>query len=121
MWYKRYGYKQPSRNGGIGCIGATLPVLVGIAIAFFATVLLHNLWFLLLIIPIAFAGFWIAERQSFGEGERIHQRRYTHHVREAYEHVMAGRKGDALESIRKIKIYGDLPADLAGYERRWQG
>ncbi|WP_193161680.1 hypothetical protein [Microbulbifer hainanensis] len=61
MWYKRYGYRQPSRNGGIGCIGATLPVVVGTLIGIFTTVFLHSEWFLLLIIPVSFAGFWILD------------------------------------------------------------
>jgi len=116
MWYKRYGYRHPS-GGGIGCIGAALPVLISLPIAVALVVLFRSGWPLLLVIPVSFLGFWIAEDRASHEGADIRQHRRQHHIDRARQQIAQGRNWRALESIRRARIYGPLPSDLAEFDK----
>ncbi|WP_226642277.1 hypothetical protein [Microbulbifer variabilis] len=112
MWYKRYGYKHPSGSGGIGCIGASLSVIVGFSLAFLISILLKNILFLWLGVPFTFIGFWVAEKSFADEGEKIRKRRFEYHIGKAKRYLQEGKKHKAEDSIKKAKIYGELPDEF---------
>ena len=121
MWYKRYGYKQPSSNNGIGCIGAAFSVFVAFSIAFGVTFLTGSDWFLWLGVPLTFFGFWVAENKFQNEGVLIRKRRFEYHVSKASRYIDMGKLGKAKESIRRAKIYGELPPALMEFDRNHGG
>lgn len=118
MWYKRYGYRHPSGNSGIGCIGASLSVIIGFTLAFLAALLAKNLLFLWLGVPLTFFGFWIAEKSFANEGQKIRKRRFDFHIAKANKYLKVGKNSKAEEAIRKARIYGELPEQLKEYGRR---
>lgn len=117
MWYKRYGYKHPSNHGdGIGCVAFLIVLIVSWSIPFLIAVLADSPWFLLLVIPLAIAGFECSIRYVQGEGARRKEKRQQHHIKKAVTYMDSGKKVKALESIRRAKIYGDIPPELQKYE-----
>ncbi|WP_160151714.1 hypothetical protein [Microbulbifer sp. ALW1] len=117
MWYKRYGYRQPSSNNGIGCIGAAFSVIAAFSIAFGVAFLTKNDWFIWLGVPITFVGFWIAENRFQNEGGLIRKQRFEYHVSKASRYIDSGKVAKAKESIRRAKIYGEIPQELKEFDR----
>ncbi len=117
MWYKRYGYKQPSGHDGLGCL--TVATISGgsFVISVCIALLVEVPWLLLLVFPLAVLGFEVANRYALGAGRRIRKKRYRFHIDQAKLAISEGDKAAALESIRRTKIYGKLPDELNKYEK----
>lgn len=118
MWYKRYGYKQPSRNSEIGFFGALVITLVAISVATSLVAIFDSYWFLLVVFPVGVGGLeWLTRREQ-KKPNMIREERLQLHINEARAHIEAGRDREALESIRRVRIYSEAPGDLNAYERK---
>ena len=120
MWYKRFGFKYPSSSyaGGMGCFSMIAVYVVSLSMAFLIAVILQNGWFFFTVIPISFFGFNLAEKYASDEGGRLRRKRFKHHLNLAQVHISTGSTAKALESLRKAKIYGELPTELQEFEHR---
>ena len=118
MWYKRYGYKQPTSNGReIGCLFVIGIPLISFIISFAIAVYYKNHWLLLIVVPLSIASFEVVDRYVNNERERFREARRKKHLRSAIENMDAGGVDKALASIRRAKIYGELPNELKTYEQ----
>ncbi|WP_139304846.1 hypothetical protein [Microbulbifer marinus] len=102
-------------------MGAALSVIVVFSAAFAVSLLLKNSWFLWLGVPITFVGFWIAENKFQNDGNLIKRRRFEYHVSKANRYIEAGKVSKAKESVRRAKIYGELPPELMEFDRNQGG
>ncbi|MDN3638623.1 hypothetical protein QWY82_07380 [Simiduia curdlanivorans] len=116
MWYKRYGYKQPSGSGAatIPYVGITLFLVI---ICIPIIVIFKTLLPLVVMIPVALAFFYIAEKVELSQGQEIQDQRRMHHLKNVTKNFFLGRKQETLESIRKAKIYGELPPQVKKIEK----
>jgi len=120
MWYKRFGFKYPDSSyaGGMGCFSMIFVYVASLSMAFFIAVFLQNGWLFFTVIPISFSGFYLAEKYASNEGDRLRRKRLKHHLDLAQVHISSGSTPKALESLRKAKIYGELPTELQEFEHR---
>ncbi len=120
MWYKRFGFKYPDSSyaGGMGCFSMIFVYAISLFMAFFIAVLMQNGWFFFTVIPISFTGFYLAEKYANDEGNRLRIKRFKYHLNLAQVHISSGATPEALDSLRKAKIYGELPKELQEFELR---
>lgn len=120
MWYKRYGYKQPKRIAvkGIGCISILCISLISFFISFCVAVPMQNAWLLIATIPLSIVGFEVFDRYASNKFLRLRKKRHKMHLERAYSSIELNSAADALEAIRRAKIYNDIPDDLKEYESK---
>jgi len=120
MWYKRFGFKYPDSSyaGGMGCFSMIFVYIVSLSIAILIAAFLQNGWLFFTVIPISFTGFYLAEKYANNEGSRLRRKRFEYHLNLAQVHISSGSTSEALESLRKAKMYGELPNELQEFELR---
>lgn len=118
MWYKRFGYKQPPSGGrGIGCFGIIFVSFLSFLPSVFLSAASGSPWFLLLSIPIAAIGFEFLDQRALNEPKRFRAARLKFHLASARRHIATGANHKAINSIRKAKIYGDIPSKLEEFSK----
>lgn len=76
-----------------------------------------NAWIVLAFIPLSIFFFELADQYALKEGVRIKERRKRFHLNKVDKYIDSGDVHEALEAIRKAKIYGALPQNILDFER----
>ncbi|WP_237060284.1 hypothetical protein [Microbulbifer sediminum] len=116
MWYKRYGFRHPTSNSGLGFFSGLAVTIIAMLVSLGLVDAFDSYWLLLAAVPVAIAGFELLSRRPGKERNVVREERYRYHIEQAYAGIEAGDNDAALESIRRIKIYGELPAELQAFE-----
>ena len=115
MGFRRYGgdleNKQLGGHGKLTWPAFTI-TLLGTYFAIKSASILIFIISVLLSLTVLFLGQYI---QGSGKN-RIRSKRREKHVKEALEYIELNEMEKAKESIRRVKIYGKLPASLETYE-----
>jgi len=62
----------------------------------------------------------IGGKLSGKDGNSFQDKRMAKHLADAQKHINSKQTDDALESLRKAKIYGNLPENFLVYEEQYK-
>ncbi len=100
----------------MGCFSLTVVSFVSLFISLAVSLYFNNGWLFLFVIPFSVIGFEVCDRYANNEGMRFRDRQRRNHIESAQKRIRAGAISDALESIHKAKMYGDIPDNLKEFE-----
>ncbi|WNO10804.1 hypothetical protein [Teredinibacter sp. KSP-S5-2] len=118
MWYKRFGFKFPQGRSGAETFLIVLVPPVAIFLVGLLAGITQNFYILWLIVPAIIGGFELVDRLFVERKSRIRIKRRKMHIKNTLKYINSGRIDQAKESLRRAKLYGELPEELKEIDRR---
>lgn len=118
MWYKRFGFKFPQGRSSAETFLIVLVPPVAIFLVGLLAGITQNYYILWLIVPAIIGGFELVDRLFVERKSRIRIKRRKMHIKNALKYINSGRIDKAKESLRRAKLYGELPEELKEIDRR---